>query len=49
MSEDIHIVHEFLEYLLEETDVPVEYIDRVQNPSMFSTPRMFKFSMGVNF
>ena len=26
-----------------------EYIDRVQNPSMFSTPRMFKFSMGVNF
>jgi len=26
-----------------------EYIDRVQNPSMFSTPRMVKFSMGVNF
>ena len=25
------------------------YEDRVQNPSMFSTPRMVKLSMGVNF
>ena len=26
-----------------------DYEDRVQNPSMFSTPRMVKLSMGVNF
>lgn len=25
------------------------YEDRIKNPSMFSTPRMVKFSMGVNF
>jgi len=26
-----------------------DYEDRIKNPSMFATPRMVKFSMGVNF
>ena len=26
-----------------------DYEDRIKNPSMFATPRMLKFSMGVNF
>ena len=30
MKDDIHILHEFLEYLKDETEVPIEYIDRVQ-------------------
>ena len=26
-----------------------DYLDRVQNPSMYSTPRLVKFSLGMNF
>ena len=26
-----------------------DYLDRVQNPSMYSTPRLIKFSLGMNF
>ena len=26
-----------------------DYLDRIQNPSMYSTPRLVKFSLGMNF
>jgi hypothetical protein len=26
-----------------------EYEDRIQNPSMFSSPRMYKIAVGINF
>ena len=30
-------------------DTDWNYLDRVQNPSMYSTPRLVKFSLGMNF
>ena len=44
-----------IQLLLKDTDLAGhrsdfnDYLDRVQNPSMYSTPRLIKFSLGMNF